>query len=265
MKHVIKTLCLMLCVGTLLTACTGKDDDSEGKSVITVKSSNESMGNAYGSGSYDNGSTVRIWGTPEMGYEFANWSDGSTENPRVITVNGDATYTVNFRAVGGGDNPGGGGDNPGGGDEPGPFTASFTVGDYSASGIALISYGGDGNLFDLQILTGEGGDSDPLFGVWILPQAGTQGYAQQASCYYLENGNDMVTTSNGQEFPHYQTINGCNYSINVTAFDLTTQQVSLTASGEMFDIKRAENGEGAHKVNFSVSIDGYWQYPSSGK
>ena len=257
-------MCLALFAGMAFASCDKENNDE--KYTVTVNSADESMGKAYGGGQFDAGTTTRIWGTPEVGYQFDRWNDGSTENPRNITVNGDVTYTAYFKTIGGGDNPGGGGDNPGGGsDTAGYFTASFTVDGVTYSGIALISYGGDGSgLYDLQIITGEGGDTDPRFGIWVLPQAGTQGIGQGANCYYLENVNDVVYTSNG-EFPHYQTTGNCDYSINVAAFDLNNQMVSLTASGELFDIRRAENGEGVHKINFSVSIDGYWQYPSSGK
>lgn len=258
-KQIFRALCLTLFAGLAFASCD-KEENNNGKYTVTVNSADESMGKAYGGGQFDAGTTTRIWGTPEVGYQFDRWNDGNTENPRNITVNGDVTYTAYFKTIGG-DNPGT--DTTGGGDNPGNFVASFTVDGSTYSGIALISYGGDGTgLYDLQIITGEGADTDPRFGVWIRPQTGTQGINQGASCYYMENIDDVVNTANG-EFPHYQTISNCNYSINVTAFDLNSQMVSLTASGELFDIQRAENGEGAHKVNFSVSIDGYWQYPST--
>ena len=44
---------------------------------------------------------------------------------------------------------------------------------------------------------------------------------------------------------------------------MTSQTVTLSSSGELFDIKRAEAGEGVHKINYSVTIDGAWQYPST--
>lgn len=33
---------------------------------------------------------------PDTGYKFKQWSDGNTDNPRAITVTGNATYTAEF-------------------------------------------------------------------------------------------------------------------------------------------------------------------------
>lgn len=265
MKHVIKSLCMVLCFGALFVACG--DDSNDGKYTITVKSNDEAMGHGYGSGEYEEGTELRIWGTPETGYQFSRWDDGNTDNPRTITVTGNKVYTAIFSTIGGGgDNPGGGGDNPGGGDTPGDVSCSFTVDGTSYAGIALISYGADqggSGLYGFYILTGEGGTEDAMFVVWINPQTGVQNFNMGANCQFLNGQNDVVTASNGLEYPHYQTISQCEYSINVTAFDLTSQYITLTSSGQLFDIMRAENGEGGHFVDYSVSIDGYWQYPSA--
>ncbi|MCQ2261438.1 MAG: hypothetical protein MJZ77_08630, partial [Bacteroidales bacterium] len=41
-------------------------------------------------------STVTISATAYSGYHFTQWSDGNTQNPRTITVTGNATYTAYF-------------------------------------------------------------------------------------------------------------------------------------------------------------------------
>ena len=64
---------------------------------IDVLSSNDAMGTASGSGTYDYGSVVQIRANPYAGYEFINWNDGNTENPRDITVTENATYVANFQ------------------------------------------------------------------------------------------------------------------------------------------------------------------------
>ena len=63
--------------------------------VITV-TANPTYGTATGSGSYERGTNVNISATPNSGYRFAQWSDGNTDNPRTITVTGNATYTAQF-------------------------------------------------------------------------------------------------------------------------------------------------------------------------
>ena len=57
---------------------------------------NESQGTVTGAGVYTNGTTATLRAMPAEGYLFSGWSDGSTENPRTVTVTGDATYTANF-------------------------------------------------------------------------------------------------------------------------------------------------------------------------
>jgi hypothetical protein len=57
------------------------------------------MGSVEGSGTYFIGETVTITATANEHYYFAQWSDGMTSNPRVITVTGDMTYTAVFEPV----------------------------------------------------------------------------------------------------------------------------------------------------------------------
>ena len=63
---------------------------------INVVSANQNMGTTTGSGTYTAGSTITIAAVPYTGYYFTQWSDGNTQNPRTITVTGDATYVANF-------------------------------------------------------------------------------------------------------------------------------------------------------------------------
>ena len=63
---------------------------------IDVVSANTNQGQAYGGGTYFEGDQVEISAIPSQGYVFTNWNDGNTENPRTVTVTGNATYTANF-------------------------------------------------------------------------------------------------------------------------------------------------------------------------
>jgi len=71
---------------------------------ITVKSNNTEWGSVTGSGSYNSGAEVTISAVPASGYYFIAWNDGNAENPRKITVTGNAEYIATFS-----DTPGGGG------------------------------------------------------------------------------------------------------------------------------------------------------------
>ena len=63
---------------------------------ITVESADETMGTVTGGGTFDYGTERQISATALSGYQFAQWSDGNTENPRTITVTGDATFIASF-------------------------------------------------------------------------------------------------------------------------------------------------------------------------
>ena len=63
---------------------------------VSVTSNDESMGSAYGSGWYREGSKVQIRAEVKAGYKFTRWSDGSTEAIRTITVNEDIELIAYF-------------------------------------------------------------------------------------------------------------------------------------------------------------------------
>ncbi|MBQ4009360.1 MAG: T9SS type A sorting domain-containing protein, partial [Bacteroidales bacterium] len=63
---------------------------------ITVMSANPNRGRVTGGGTYPEGTVVRIEATALEGFVFTSWSDDNTENPRYITVTGDATYIASF-------------------------------------------------------------------------------------------------------------------------------------------------------------------------
>ena len=71
---------------------------------ITVMSSNAAWGTVSGGGTYMAGETATLTATPNSGYSFSNWSDGSAENPHRITVTQNDTYIATF-VQGGSSNP----------------------------------------------------------------------------------------------------------------------------------------------------------------
>ncbi len=60
---------------------------------ISVDATN---GEVEGAGVYAYGTEVKLKAIPANGYEFNQWSDGNTDNPRTIVVTGDAEYTALF-------------------------------------------------------------------------------------------------------------------------------------------------------------------------
>ena len=55
------------------------------------------QGTVSGTGEYPQGAQVKLTATPKDNYTFIGWSDGSTDNPRTISVDTlDATYVAQF-------------------------------------------------------------------------------------------------------------------------------------------------------------------------
>ena len=63
---------------------------------LTANSADETMGSVSGSGTYDYNTTATLTATAATGHHFVQWNDGSTDNPRTVTVTGDTTYTATF-------------------------------------------------------------------------------------------------------------------------------------------------------------------------
>jgi len=65
---------------------------------ITANSNNTAMGTVTGGGSYTSGASATLTANPKTGYHFVRWNDNNTQNPRTITVTGNASYTAYFAA-----------------------------------------------------------------------------------------------------------------------------------------------------------------------
>jgi len=65
--------------------------------VYTISVSTEEGGSVSSNGGeYQEGTQVTLTATPDEGFEFSGWSDGSTEATRVITASEDLTLTASF-------------------------------------------------------------------------------------------------------------------------------------------------------------------------
>ena len=63
---------------------------------ITVRSENPLMGTVFGGGTYPVNTIINIGASPNQGFYFSGWQDGDMNNPRTITVTGDAEYIASF-------------------------------------------------------------------------------------------------------------------------------------------------------------------------
>lgn len=69
----------------------------EGVDFYTIKGlCREEQGSVTGTGTYPKGAEIQLTATPKDNFAFAGWSDGVTDNPRTIKVDGEATYVAQF-------------------------------------------------------------------------------------------------------------------------------------------------------------------------
>ena len=71
---------------------------------LTVSSADNEKGATTPSGNYDEGDNIVIGAMPKEGYSFSRWNDGNTENPRIVNMTGNLTYTAYFE-IGSGTTP----------------------------------------------------------------------------------------------------------------------------------------------------------------
>ena len=66
---------------------------------LTVLSNNNAWGTVTGGGTYNAGSAATLTATPNNGYRFVQWQDGSISATRNVIVTANATYTATFEAI----------------------------------------------------------------------------------------------------------------------------------------------------------------------
>ena len=64
--------------------------------VVTVRTADDELGSVTGGGTYTMGDVATLTATPLNYSTFLQWDDGNTDNPRTITVSGDAEYIALF-------------------------------------------------------------------------------------------------------------------------------------------------------------------------
>lgn len=63
---------------------------------LHIMSANNSQGLAAGNGTFPDGTNVEIAAIPIEGNRFVQWNDGSTDNPRTITVSSNMSFAASF-------------------------------------------------------------------------------------------------------------------------------------------------------------------------
>lgn len=126
---------------------------------LTSQSANINQGLVAGNGRYPEGTGIEIAAVPLQGYRFIQWNDGSTENPRTVTLNEDLTFMASFEA-----NPTGIND---------AETADYTIGTRDGSIVITNAPGQQIRIFDNLgrcLITDQGASTTRIFPV---PTTGT--------------------------------------------------------------------------------------------
>lgn len=84
----------------LLSTCAKEDSiiPSAPQYTLTVSAGDGGSVSSPG-GTFSQGTQVSITATPNAGYSFSGWSDGSTDNPLNVTLNSNTTLTANFQVI----------------------------------------------------------------------------------------------------------------------------------------------------------------------
>ena len=83
----------------------GSNSNTPTRYTLTVQPNKAEWGTATGGGRYNSGARVAIEATPNTGYYFIKWSDGTESNPRTVTVSCDMTLYALFSATPNDPNP----------------------------------------------------------------------------------------------------------------------------------------------------------------
>jgi len=101
----VKKLSIYLFLLLLLT-CAKEDSQDPGAtpSSITPRYTLTASAGEGGSvspttGSFNSGTQVSVTATPNSGYQFTSWSNGSTANPVTVTLNSNTSITANFALI----------------------------------------------------------------------------------------------------------------------------------------------------------------------
>ena len=232
MKNIFKLFSLMLVAGTVMVSCDKTPNTpthQTPKYTITVNANNDAYGTVTGGGVYDSAATATLTATANDGYKFVKWNDDNANNPRIVTVTSNATYTATFEELAG---------------------VNVTFGDVNwAAQYVNCQYLGRGNVGAIQVAAAQTTSSTQMPIVQMLniwqgsnPTTGTYTgnhdytngvYREGALLYYFESeGITLQNPNDGSE----ETIGdwwSTDLTLNITKLDADAMLLSLVANTTM--------------------------------
>ncbi|MBQ6237476.1 MAG: hypothetical protein IJK07_04580 [Bacteroidales bacterium] len=234
MKNLFKMMGIALVACSMFASC----GEETTQFTITANANDATMGTVTGGGVYDSAATVTLTATPNEGYTFANWSDGVTENPRTITVTGDATYTANFVAV---------------------VTSHADVAYANTTWAAtFVGCGTHEGQFITRLYKDQTANDQPSVYMVGGTSVGTYTAAQDNDyVFFYFNYNNELTPYNGTNIPVWQ----CEeMTETITAIDMNAQTFAYTAVGSVWNAAEYLAGNENPTVNsLSTDVNSPWQ------
>ena len=241
MKNIFKLFSVMLIAGAVLASCTEPVSNVTPKYKITVKANNDAYGTVSGSGTYDSNTTATLTATPNEGYKFVNWNDGNTNNPRIITVTAEATYTANFEEISGVNVTFG----------TASWAAQYVNGTYADNTVNVAAAQTSANAYPIINLFLTWGNNNPTTGTYTdHPSMEVDGdgnvsivFAQEcAYLWYYENGSWDLRGQSGTL--HTGDWWAKNLTVNVTGIDLTAMTFDAVVNAAMAHVTEFINDQG---------------------
>lgn len=231
MKNIFKLFGLALLAGSMmLVSCDPGENTTDPDAVtytITATSNNDAWGTVTGAGTYAENATATLTATAAQGYEFVNWSDGNTENPRTITVTANASYVATFRAQAGGSYSFNGTN----------YTVNTFYGSYKTdSEPAYIS---------VALLQDVNDNTVPYCQGFMNAALGTDTYEDYENRIEIKDAtavfSDPDGSLTGQAGTYYkygfQPTIGSTFTETITAIDINAMTISATAVTAMLDVE----------------------------
>lgn len=175
---------------------------------VTVNANDSSMGTVTGGGVYEKNTMATLTAIPNPNFKFVSWKNGSTANPRRVTVTADASYTAIFEFVGGefvvgsvtvvmGDNTWN--------------ASSFYVDDQSMSGM-------------IRFWLYENAEAEyPQFQGWMdINNTGNV----NSGLVYMANENDVDESG----YPNWEAV---DLTTTLTSVDIATQSITAEQTGKL--------------------------------
>lgn len=217
------------------------------------------------------GDTLTLTAIPNDGYHFSQWSDGNTDNPRTITVTGDAEFVAEFEADG--STPG-----PTPGPTPGAPSFSVTFGNYTWGTPAIHNFSlatqYDNHFIGILSLYNtdpSGANQYPIVYIDLEYMDNNANY----SLSFDANSNSFV---GGGRIEYYETTFiqvgdrafgdwwSKNATVSVTSYDFGTQTFSMTIDATMFNVNNyvdnnLQDIDACETRQLSVTIENAsWEY-----